>query len=150
MPSLQSSTFSTSLFLINCITHKVAPNASESKDSGQPKKKKEETGFLTVLLLTSPYTCILCPMFSLNPSVNGLASLCTCWRKDRLDNHPIVRFACLCHMICEESFFLSLLSSFLSLVAFYKRSAVTHNKFYMLTFPRWSSCFERTDDTLST
>ena len=37
-----------------------------------------------VFFLTSPYTCMLCPIFSVNPSVVGIASPCTCWRKDRI------------------------------------------------------------------
>jgi len=32
-----------------------------------------------VFFFTSPYTCTLCPMFSLDPSLVGLASTCTCW-----------------------------------------------------------------------
>jgi len=149
MSSLQSSTFSISLFLINCITHKQAPNASESKDSGQHKKMKRR---IWIFDFVPPYISSRVHMV---PNVLS-QSLCDWPRKswnllekDRLDNHPIVRFACLCHMISEESVFLSLLSSFFSLVAFYKRSAVTHNKFHMLRFPRWSSCSERTDHTLT-
>ena len=37
-----------------------------------------------VLLFTSPYTCTLCPMFSLDPSAVGFASFNTCWSKDRI------------------------------------------------------------------
>ena len=39
-----------------------------------------ERGFL----LKSLYTCTLCPMFSLHPSVVGLASPCTCFREHRI------------------------------------------------------------------
>ena len=52
-------------------------------------------------------------------------------------NHPIVRFAYLCHMIGEESVFLSFLyTKLLELgvdIAFYNGSAVTHNKLNLLT-----------------
>jgi len=62
-------------------------------------------------------------VFSLDPSVVSLASPCTCWWKDRItlscsshmyllverQNHPIVRFAYLCHMIGVEFVFLSFL-----------------------------------------
>jgi len=34
--------------------------------------------------ITFPYTCTLCPMFSTDPSVFGLASPCTCRRKTRI------------------------------------------------------------------
>ena len=67
------------------------------------------------------------------------------------DNHPIVRFAYLCHMIGEELVFFSFL--YIKLfelgveVAFNHRSAVTHNKVNVLKFPLQSSSFERTDDT---
>jgi len=37
-----------------------------------------------VFLSPSPHTCTLCPMFPLDPSVVGLASPCTCWRKDTI------------------------------------------------------------------
>ena len=37
-----------------------------------------------VFLSTFPYTCTLCPMFSLDPSVVGLANPWTCWRKDTI------------------------------------------------------------------
>ena len=63
-----------------------------------------------VFLFTSPYTCTLCPMFSLYPSVFGFASPCTCWWKDRITRlcalhtylHPS-------HMIGEESVILPFL-----------------------------------------
>jgi len=37
-----------------------------------------------VFLSLSPHTCTLCPMFSLDPCVVGLAPSCTCWRKDKI------------------------------------------------------------------
>ena len=48
-------------------------------------------------------------MFSLNPSVVGLASLCTCWKEG--PNHEIVCFEYNYHWIrvSGESFFLSFL-----------------------------------------
>jgi len=65
-------------------------------------------------------------------------------------NHPIVRFAYLCHMIGEELVFFSFL--YIKLfelgveVALNNRSAVTHHKVNLLKFPLRSSSFERTDD----
>jgi len=65
-------------------------------------------------------------------------------------NHPIVRFAYLCHMIGEELVFFSFL--YIKLfeldveVAFNNQSAVTHHKVNLLKFPLWSSSFVRTDD----
>jgi len=35
-------------------------------------------------LSPSPHTCTLCPVFSLDHSVVGLAPPCTCWRKDTI------------------------------------------------------------------
>jgi len=68
-------------------------------------------------------------------------------------NHPIVRFACLCHMIREElvcwkfSSFLYIKLIELALeVAFYNRSAVTHYKVKLLKFPLCSGSSDRTDD----
>jgi len=65
-------------------------------------------------------------------------------------NHPIVRFAYLCHMIGEElvfiSFFYIKLFELGVEVAFNNRSTVTHHKVDLFTFPLWSSSFERTDD----
>ena len=65
-------------------------------------------------------------------------------------NHPIVRFACLCHMIGQEIDFLSFLYNKLFElgveVAFNNRSAVTHHKVNLLKFPLRSSSSERTDD----
>jgi len=58
-------------------------------------------------------------------------------------NRPIVCFAYMCHMICEEFVFLSFL--YIKLfqlgvqLAFNNRSAVTHHKFNLLKFPLWSS-----------
>ena len=58
------------------------------------------------LLTTTPYTCALCPMFS----------LCG-WPRTSLhlleegQNHLIVRFTYLCHMIGEELIFFSFLYS---------------------------------------
>jgi len=68
-------------------------------------------------------------------------------------NHPIVRFAFLCHMIGEELF---LFFKFLYInlkrfelgveVAFNNGSAVTRPKVNLLKFPLRSGSFERTDD----
>ena len=64
-------------------------------------------------------------------------------------NHPIMRFAYLCHMIGEELvFFPFLYIKLLELgveVAFNHRSAVTH-KVNLLKFLLRSTSFERTDD----
>ena len=65
-------------------------------------------------------------------------------------NHPIVRFAYLCHMIGEELVF----SPFLYIklfelgveIALNHRSAVNHHKVILLKLPIQSSGFERTDD----
>jgi len=65
-------------------------------------------------------------------------------------NHPIVRFAYLCHMIGEEF----VIHSFLYIklfelgveVALNNRSAATHHKVNLLKFPLRSSYSERTDD----
>ena len=65
-------------------------------------------------------------------------------------NHPIVRFAYLCHMIGEElvffPFFYIKLFELCVEVAFNNRSAVTHHKVNLLKIPLWSSSFEHTDD----
>jgi len=66
-------------------------------------------------------------------------------------NHPIARFAYLCHMIGEELAFFSFV--YIKLfelgveVAFNHRFTVTHHKLNLLKFPLRSSSFERTDDT---
>jgi len=64
-------------------------------------------------------------------------------------NHPIVRFAYLCHMVGEELVFFSFLYFKLFElgveVALSHRSAVTHDKVNLLKFPFWSSSLERTD-----
>ena len=65
-----------------------------------------------VFLSRNPHTCTLYPMFSLDPSVVGLAPACTCWTPGRTQsreghNHPIVCFAYLCHKIGEEFVFFS-------------------------------------------
>jgi len=65
-------------------------------------------------------------------------------------NHPIVRFAYLCHMIGEELVFFSFL--YIKLfelgveVALNHLSVVTHQKVNLLKFPLRSSSFERTYD----
>jgi len=65
-------------------------------------------------------------------------------------NHPIVRFAYLCHMIGEELvLFVFLYIKLFELgveVALNHLSAVTHHKVNLLKFPLRSSSFERTDD----
>ena len=67
-------------------------------------------------------------------------------------NHPIVRFAYLCHIVGrgEEFVFLSFLYTKLSElgveVAFNNRSAVTHHKVNVLKLPLQSCSSERTDD----
>jgi len=106
--------------------------------------------FQLVFLLTSPYTCTLCPMFSLDPSVVGLVN--PLHLLDHGQNHPIVCFAYLCRMIGGEFVFLSLL--YIKLfklgveVAFNKRSAGTHNQVNLLKFSFSNSCSECTDDAL--
>ena len=55
------------------------------------------TLYKRMLLYLSPHTCTLCSMSSLDPSVVGLAPLCTCWRKD-----TITRF-CASHTCVTES-----------------------------------------------
>ena len=97
-----------------------------------------------VFLSLSPHTCTSCTMFSLDPSVVGLAPPCTCSRKDRMTQ------LCACHMIGKELVFFSFL--YIKLfeigveVAFNNRSAVTHHKVNLLKFPLWSSSFEHIDD----
>jgi len=65
-------------------------------------------------------------------------------------NHPILRFAYLCHMIGEELVFFSFL--YIKLfelgveIALNNRSAVTHHKIDLLKFPLRSSSFDRIDD----
>jgi len=63
-------------------------------------------------------------------------------------NHPIVRFAYLCHMIGEGFVFLSFwYIKFFELgeiVTFNNRSTVTHHKVNQFKFLRQSSCSERT------
>jgi len=63
----------------------------------------------------SPHTCALCLMFSLDPSVVGLAPPCTFWRKDTITrlcaSHTCVKWSAK-----SSSFFPSCISSFLSLV----------------------------------
>jgi len=65
-------------------------------------------------------------------------------------NHPIVRFAYLCHTTSEELVFFSFV--YIKLfelgveVALNNQSAVTHYKVNLLKFLLWISSFERTDD----
>ena len=42
------------------------------------------TFYKRVFLSLSPHTCTFCLMFSLDPSVVGLAPPCTCWRQDTI------------------------------------------------------------------
>ena len=93
-------------------------------------------------------------MFSLDPSVVGLVSPCTCWRKD-----TITRLCASCHVIGEELVFFPFL--YIKLfeldimlfelgveVALNHGSADTHNKVNLLKFQLQSSSFasECTDD----
>ena len=88
-------------------------------------------------------------MFSLDPCGWPRTSL---HLLEEGNNHPIVRFAYLCHMIGEELVFFS--SGFLYIklfelgveVALNHRSVVTHHKVNLLKFPLQSSSFERTND----
>ena len=99
------------------------------------------------------HTCTLCPMFSLDSSVVGLAPPCTCWRKDTMTrlctSHTCVT-SYLCHTIGEELvFFPFLYIKPFELgveVAFINWSAVIHHKVHLLKFPPWSKSFEFTDD----
>jgi len=84
-----------------------------------------------------------------------LQSLCGWPRKslhplEEAQNHPIVHFAYLRHMLRGEFVFLSsLYIKLLALgveVAFNNKSAVTHHKVDMFKFPLRSSCSERTND----
>ena len=68
-----------------------------------------------VFLFTSPYTCILCRMFSLDPSVDALASLCTCWWKDRIIR-SCASHTCVAWSVKRVSFFPLVHQAFLSLV----------------------------------
>jgi hypothetical protein len=67
-------------------------------------------------------------------------------------NHPIVRFAYLCHMIGERFINLSFSGLYIKLfqlgveVAFNNRSVGTHNKVNLFKFPLRSNCSELTDD----
>ena len=69
-------------------------------------------------------------------------------------NHSIVRFTYLCHMIGEEFVFLSALHQAFCIklfeldveIAFNNWSAVTHLKVNLLKFPLRSSCSERAND----
>jgi len=103
-----------------------------------------------VRLSTPPYTCTLCLLFSLNPSVIGLANSCTCWRKDTITRSCVLAY--LCHMIAEDSSFVFLSFLYIKLyelgveVEINNRSAVTHHKFNLLKFPLRSSCSERTNN----
>jgi len=81
-------------------------------------------------------------------------SLCGCPRTslhvlEEGHNHPILRFAHLCHMIGEEFVFLSFLYIKLCergvYVAFNNRSTVTHHKFNLFKLPLWSSSSELTN-----
>ena len=62
-----------------------------------------------VFFLTSPYTCTLRPMLSLDPYVlgRGLGSLFTRWRKDRITRSCSSHN--LCHVTGEEYVFLPFL-----------------------------------------
>jgi len=98
-------------------------------------------------LFSSPYTCTLCLVFSLDPSVVGLTPPCACWWKD------IFTWSCASHTCVTWSakglaFFLSCTSIFeLGVeVAFNIRSAVTLHTVNPLKSPLQSSCSERTDD----
>ena len=68
-----------------------------------------------VFLSLSPHTCALCPMFSLDPSVVGLAPPCTCWRKDTI-TWLCALHTCVTWSAKSLSLFPSCTSSFLSLV----------------------------------
>ena len=65
-------------------------------------------------------------------------------------NHPIVCFACLCHMISEELVCFSFLyTKFFELGVedtFNNQSVIIHYKVDLFKFPLWNSSFERTDD----
>ena len=83
-------------------------------------------------------------MFSLNPSVVGLASPCTYWRKDTITRSCALHMtAYLRHRIGEELVFFSFLYIKPPLelgveVAFNNRTAVTYHKVNLLKFPLWS------------
>jgi len=65
-------------------------------------------------------------------------------------NHPIVRFTHLCHMIGEEFVFFSFwyvkFFELGAIVTFNNRSTVTHHKVDQFKSLLYSSCSERTDD----
>ena len=108
-----------------------------------------------VFLSLSLYTCTLCLMFSLDPSVVGLTPPCTCWRKDTITrlcaSHTCVTEARDQWRACR-SFLLVILPRYIKRfelrveVAFNIRSAVTHDKINLVWFPLQSSNFECTDD----
>ena len=103
-----------------------------------------------VFLLTFPYTCTLCPMFS--SCVRPRKTLHLLKEGQNSVNHLIVHCTYLCRMIGTESVFLSFLYikrfELGVKVAFYIGSAVAHNKVDLqrLKHPRRCSCFERIDD----
>jgi len=92
----------------------------------------------------------LCPMFSIDPSVVGLANPWTCWRKDTITrwctSHTCVTWSAKSLSFvpsCEIKLFeLGVEVVFNNLNA----SAVTHHKVNLLKFPLWSSWSEHTDD----
>jgi len=100
-----------------------------------------------VFLSPLPHTCTLCPMFSLDPFVVGLANPCICWRKDTI-TQSCTSHICVTWSAKTLSFFPSCISNFLLgvEVAFINWSAVTHHKVNLLISPLQSSCSERTDN----
>jgi len=68
-----------------------------------------------VFLSLSPHTCTLCPMFSLDPSVVGLAPPYTCWRQDII-TRLCASHTCVTWLAKSLSFFPSCTWSFWSLV----------------------------------
>jgi len=97
----------------------------------------------------SPYTCTLCLMFSLDPSVVGLASNCKCWRRNRI-NRSCAPYTCVTWSAKPEFVFPSFLYikifELTVQVAFNNRSAFTHHKVNLLKFPLRSNCSKLTDN----
>jgi len=120
------------------------------------------TPYKRMFFSISPHTCTLCPMFSLDPTVVGLAPPCTWWRKDAITqlcaSHTFVTwsakslsfFSFLYMKFGEELVLFSFL--YMKLfelgveVAFNNWSAFIHHKVNLLKFPLWSSSFEHIDD----
>ena len=92
----------------------------------------------------SPYTCTLCRIFSLDPSIVGLASSSTCWRKDKITSHTCVTWSAKILSFFSSCTIIKLFELGVE-VALINRSVVTHNKVNLLKFPLRSSCSERTD-----